>query len=69
MSTVGLDKGVLIIPCIKINDSIVAVSMDRRGNSSNCEIAFFRDNSNMANYSNDDDDHNNDDSQRKKRNY
>ena len=56
ISTVDLDKGILTIPCVKINGSIVTVNMDRRGNSSNWEVSFFQNNSNMANYSHDDDD-------------
>ena len=58
ISTVDLDKGVLIIPCVKINDAIVTVNMDRRGNSSNWEVTFYGDNSNMANYSDDSDEEN-----------
>lgn len=51
ISTVDLDRGVLTIPCVKVNDSIVTVSMDRRGSSSNWEVTFLQDNANMANYS------------------
>lgn len=67
ISTVDLDRGVLTIPCVKINDSIVTVDMNRRGNSSNWEVSFFGDNSNMANYNEeeDDDDDEEDDKRRK----
>ncbi|MCE7913072.1 MAG: hypothetical protein DYH15_00025 [Nitrosomonas sp. PRO4] len=65
ISTVDLDRGVLTIPCVKINDSIVTVNMDRRGNSSNWEVTFFQNNSNMANYSEDDDDDDDDDDDEK----
>lgn len=65
ISTADLDKGVLTIPCVKINGSIVTVNMDRRGNSSNWEVSFFQNNSNMANYSNDDDDDDKDDESNK----
>ena len=68
ISTVDLEKGVLIIPCVKINDSIVIVNMDRRGNSSNWEVTFFQNNSNMANYSGDSDEEDDGDSVSKKKN-
>ena len=61
ISTVDLDKGVLTIPCVKVNNSIVTVNMDRRGNSSNWEVTFFQNNSTMANYSEEDDDEEDDD--------
>ncbi len=61
ISTVDLNRGVLIIPCVEINGSIVTVHMDRRGNSSNWEVTFFQNNANMANYSRDDDDDDDDD--------
>ena len=60
ISTVDLDRGVLIIPCVEINNSIVTVHMDRRGNSSNWEVTFFQNNATMANYSSDDDEEDND---------
>lgn len=56
ISTVDLNRGVLIIPCVEINNAIVTVYMDRRGNSSNWEVTFFQNNATMANYSSDDDD-------------
>ncbi len=61
ISTVDLDRGVLTIPCVKINDSIVTVNMDRRGNSSNWEVTFFQNNSTMANYSEEDENDDEDD--------
>lgn len=70
ISTVDLDRGVLTIPCVKINDSIVTVNMDRRGDSSNWEVTFFQDNANMANYSDasNDDEEDDDDSKNKQKN-
>lgn len=68
ISTVDLDRGVLTIPCVKVNDSIITVSMDRRGNSSNWEVTFLQDNANMTNYSdagNDDDEDDDDDNKNK----
>lgn len=69
ISIVDLDRGVLTIPCVKINDSIVTVNMDRRGNSSNWEVTFLQDNANMANYSdagNDDEEEEDDDDSKNK---
>lgn len=65
ISTADLDKGILTIPCVKINGSIVTVYMDRRGNSSNWEVSFFQNNSKMDNYSSDDDDDEEDDESNK----
>lgn len=56
ISTVDLDAGVLIIPCIEIDGSINTVHMDRRGNSSNWEVSFFGDNPALDNFQFDDDD-------------
>lgn len=55
ISTVDMDKGILIIPCVKFNDTYLTVSMDRRGNSSNWEVSFAKDNANMTNYDPEDD--------------
>lgn len=56
ISTVNLDSGVLIIPCVNINGSIRTVHMDRRGNSSNWEVSFLGDNPVLNNIKFDDDD-------------
>lgn len=71
ISTVDLDKGILTIPCVKINDSIVTVNMDRLGNSSNWEVTFLQDNANMANYSDvsNDDEEDDDDRKNKHKNH
>lgn len=68
ISTVDLDRGVLTIPCVQVNDSIVTVSMDRRGNSSNWEVTFLQDNANMVNYSDasNDDEEDDDDKNKQK---
>lgn len=50
ISTVDMDKGLLTIPCVKFNDNYLTVNMDRRGNSSNWEVSFTRNNANMTNY-------------------
>ena len=44
ISTVDLDQGVLIIPCVEIEGSVNTVHMEQRGNSSNWEVSFFGDN-------------------------
>ncbi len=64
VSTVDMKKGLLIIPCVGINGSVVTVHMDRRGQSSNWEVSFLQDNPNMRNYYNHhyfDHDHDDDD--------
>ena len=35
---VDLDKGILEIPCVVINDVVFTVKMDQRGNSMNWEV-------------------------------
>ncbi len=65
ISTVDMKKGLLIIPCVEIDGSVVTVHMDRRGKSSNWEVSFFQDNPNMRRYYNhhyfgDDHDHDHD---------
>jgi hypothetical protein len=61
ISTVDLEKGILIIPCVEINGSVNTVHMDRRGNSSNWEVSFFGNNPALDNIELDDDDDNDDD--------
>jgi hypothetical protein len=61
ISTVNLDQGLLIIPCVEINGSVNTVHMDRRGNSSNWEVSFFGDNPALDNIELDDDDDDDDD--------
>ena len=56
ISTVDLDQGVLIIPCVEIEGSVNTVHMERRGNSSNWEVSFFGDNPALDNIKLDDDD-------------
>lgn len=56
ISTVDLEKGILIIPCVEINGSVNTVHMDRRGNSSNWEVSFFGDNPALDDIKFDDDD-------------
>ena len=51
ISTVDLDEGVLIIPCVKVGVDVVTVHMEQRGNSSNWEVSFLG-----ANINFDDDD-------------
>ena len=55
ISTVDMDKGVLTIPCVKFNDNYLTVNMDRRGNSSNWEVTFLKDNTTMTGYKPEDD--------------
>ncbi|MFZ1853091.1 MAG: hypothetical protein WAU15_12910 [Nitrosomonas sp.] len=55
ISTVDMDKGLLTIPCVKFNDTYLTVNMDRRGNSSNWEVSFTKDNANMNSYDPEDD--------------
>jgi len=64
VSTVDMKKGLLIIPCVGINGSVVTVHMDRRGQSSNWEVSFLQNNPNMRHYYNHhyfDHDHDDDD--------
>jgi len=61
ISTVDLDQGVLIIPCVEIEGSVNTVHMERRGNSSNWEVSFFGDNPALDNIELDDDDNDDDD--------
>jgi hypothetical protein len=56
ISTVDLDQGLLIIPCVEIEGSVNTVHMERRGNSSNWEVSFFGDNPALDNIKLDDDD-------------
>ncbi len=56
ISTVDLDQGVLIIPCVEIEGSVNTVHMERRGSSSNWEVSFFGDNPALDNIELDDDD-------------
>ncbi|GKS69387.1 hypothetical protein W03_13910 [Nitrosomonas sp. PY1] len=55
ISTVDMEKGVLTIPCVKFNDNYLTVNMDRRGNSSNWEVTFLKDNTTMTGYKPEDD--------------
>jgi hypothetical protein len=61
ISTVDLDQGVLIIPCVEIEGSVNTVHMERRGNSSNWEVSFFGDNPVMNKHKPDNDVSDNDD--------
>lgn len=56
ISTVDLDAGLLIIPCVEINGSVVTVHMEQRGESSNWEVKFLGDNVNFDDESHEDDD-------------
>ena len=49
ISTVDLDQGLLIIPCVEIGGKVNKVHMERRGNSSNWEVSFFEGNSVLDN--------------------
>lgn len=50
ISTVDLDRGLLIIPCVEIGGKINKVHMERRGNSSNWEVSFFEGNPVLDNF-------------------
>ena len=55
ISTVDLDEGVLIIPCVQVGGDVVTVHMEQRGNSSNWEVSFLGANINFDNHDDDDD--------------
>lgn len=50
ISTVDLHQGLMIIPCVEVNDSYVTVHMDRRGHSDNWEVTFLGANIHMNDY-------------------
>jgi len=50
ISTVNIQQGLLIIPCVDVNGSYVTVHMDRRGNSDNWRVKFFGDNHHITRY-------------------
>ncbi|GJL76201.1 hypothetical protein [Nitrosomonas sp.] len=50
ISTVDIQQGLMIIPCVEINGSYVTVHMDRRGKSDNWEVTFLGDNIHMKHY-------------------
>lgn len=50
ISTVDVENGYLIIPCIEINGSYITVHMDRRGNSDNWKVSFSGENLKMKHY-------------------
>ncbi len=56
ISTVDLDEGVLIIPCVEVEGKMVTVHMEQRGNSSNWEVSFLGANINFDSHDDDDDD-------------
>lgn len=58
ISTVDLNEGLLIIPCVEVDGKVVTVHMEQRGNSSNWEVKFLGDN---INFKDDDDDEEDDD--------
>lgn len=55
ISTVDLDQGLLIIPCVEIGGKVNKVHMARRGNSSNWEVSFFEGNPVLDNIALDED--------------
>ncbi|SEN49988.1 hypothetical protein [Nitrosomonas marina] len=57
ISTVDIQHGLLIIPCVEYNGSYLTVHMDRRGNSDNWEVTFFGNNLDLKHYRRYDDDH------------
>lgn len=64
ISTVDIQQGLMIIPCVEINGSYVTVHMARRGKSENWEVTFLGDNIHINNYKHhhhDDDDDDDDD--------
>ncbi len=44
ISTVDLNEGLLIIPCVDVGGDVVTVHMEQRGNSSNWEVSFLGEN-------------------------
>ena len=50
ISTVDLQQGLLVIPCVDVNGSYVTLHMDRRGRSDNWKVKFFGDNHDVARY-------------------
>tara|TARA_R110002073_G_scaffold194720_3_gene353781 strand:- start:1989 stop:2525 length:537 start_codon:yes stop_codon:yes gene_type:complete len=50
VSTVSIEEGILIIPCVEINGVVNTVHMNRRGNSSNWEVTFLGNNPALANF-------------------
>ncbi len=59
ISTVDLDEGVLIIPCVEVDGKVVTVHMEQRGNSSNWEVSFLGANINFDGHD-DEEDHDDD---------
>lgn len=56
ISTVDIERGLLIIPCVEYNGSYLTVHMDRRGNSDNWRVGFSGNNAEMKHYHRYDDD-------------
>lgn len=62
ISTVDLNEGLLIIPCVKVGQDVVTVHMEQRGNSSNWEVKFYGTNTKFSRDDDSGDDDNDDES-------